>query len=117
MRILLAIIVLFVIWLIADMLMATTEHHNVTVVDKHFSAEHNSTGTGVGYVGGKTAVIIISDHEDEKFLLMVRLESGEVVTAETTPTTFYSKSIGDSAICEIEVGKFSKSSWSTTVIK
>lgn len=84
-----------------------------SVIDKHYKAERNSTGTGYGMTSsGKSGVIVTSEYESEKFLLMVKTESGEVVTVECESTLYYKKEVGQKIDCEAYKGYFTGSTWS-----
>jgi len=66
-----------------------------TIVDKHYKAERTSTGSGVA-VGsnGKVAPVVITEHEDEDFLLMIERDS-IIATINCEPEFYYKKEIGD----------------------
>lgn len=84
-----------------------------SVIDKHYKAERNSTGTGYGMTSsGKSGVIVTHEYESEKFLLMVKTEGGQVVTVECEPTLYYEKKVGQKIDCKAYKGFFTGLTWS-----
>lgn len=102
---------------ILDGILSVPENYNVRIIDRHYEAEHNSSGTGIGVVGGETAVIYTNEYEDEKFLLMAALEDGSIVTAKTSAHIYYTKAVGGRAVCEINYGRWSGINWGCYIVK
>ena len=83
------------------------------VIDKHYKAERNSTGTGYGITSsGESGVIVTSEHERERFLLMVKTEGGKVVTVGCEPELYYEKQVGQKIDCKAYKGFFTGATWS-----
>lgn len=102
------------IFILIDGISINKEPFSGIVVDKHYKAERNSTGTGYGMTSsGKTGVIVTSEHESEKFLVMVKTKSGKIFTVECEPSLYYSKKNGDEIFCHHQIGLFAKSIWSS----
>ena len=110
------IIVIFILgigFIFVDGLASKPESFSGEVIDKHYEAERNSIGTGYGVTSsGKGGVITTSEHESEKFLLMVKTESGEAVTVECEPEIYYQKAIGQMIDCISYNGYFTGWTWS-----
>ena len=80
-----------------DATVRTNTPMNGTVIDKHYEPSHSSTGTGYVTTGnGSGGVVVSSHHESEQFVMMVRTSTGQVVTVESSPETYYSTKTGDS---------------------
>lgn len=110
---LIAIFILGLAFYLIDVIPSKPEPFYGSVIDKHYKAERNSTGTGYGMTSsGKSAVIVTSEHESEKFLLIVKTESGQVVTVECEPTLYYEKQVGQKIDCKAYKGFFTGSTWS-----
>ncbi len=108
-----AIVVLGLAFILVDGIASKPESFYGSVIDKHYKAERNSTGTGYGMTSsGKSGVIVTSEHEDEKFLIMVKTESGKVVTVECEPEVYYQKEIGQKIDCNAYKGYFTGWTWS-----
>ena len=116
MPILSSIIAIFILgfaFLLIDGIASKPEPFYGSVIDKHYKAERNSTGTGYGMTSsGKSGIIATSEHESEKFLLMVKTESGQVVTVECEPTLYYEKTVGQKIDCNAYKGFFTGLTWS-----
>jgi hypothetical protein len=110
---LVAIFILGFAFFLIDGIASKPEPFYGSVIDKHYKAERNSTGTGYGITrSGEGGVIVTSEHESEKFLLMVKTESGQVVTVECDPTLYYEKQVGQKIDCKAYKGFFTGLTWS-----
>ena len=110
---LIAIIILGLAFFLIDGIASKPEPFYGTVIDKHYKAERNSTGTGYGMTSsGKRGVIVTSEHESEKFLLMVKTDNGKVITIECKPELYYEKQVGQKIDCKAYKGFFTGSTWS-----
>ena len=110
---LIAIIILGLAFFLIDGIASKPEPFYGTVIDKHYKAERNSTGTGYGMTSsGKSGVIVTSEHESEKFLLMVKTDNGKVITVECKPELYYEKQVGQKIDCKAYKGFFTGSTWS-----
>lgn len=110
---LIAIFILGLAFFLIDGIASKPEPFYGTVIDKHYKAERNSTGTGYGMTSsGKSCVIVTSEHESEKFLLMVKTDNGKVVTVECEPELYYEKQVGQKIDCKAYKGFFTGSTWS-----
>jgi hypothetical protein len=108
-----AIFILGIAFILIDGIASKPKPFYGSVIDKHYKAERNSTGTGYGMTsGGSSGVIITSEHESGKFLLMVKTESGEVVTVECEPELYYEKQIGQKIDCNAYKGLLTGWTWS-----
>lgn len=108
-----AIFILVFAFFLIDGIASKPEPFYGSVIDKHYKAERNSTGTDYGMTSsGKSGVIVTSEHESEKFLLMVKTESGQVVTVECEPELYYQKEVGQKIDCKAYKGYFTGSTWS-----
>ena len=108
-----AIFILGLAFLLVDGIASKPEPFYGTVIDKRYKAERNSTGTGYGMTSsGKGGVIVTSEHESEKFLLMVKTENGKVVTVECEPELYYEKQVGQKIDCKAYKGFFTGANWS-----
>ena len=104
---LIAIFILGLAFLLIDGIASKPDPFCGIVIDKHYKAERNSVGTGYGMTSsGKSGVIVTSEHESEKFLLMVKTESGNVVTVECEPELYYEKQVGQKIDCKDYKGFF-----------
>jgi hypothetical protein len=114
----LALILIGLVFICIDGLMSKTEFYSGKVIDKHYSAESHRTGTGVGVTSsGQTGVVMTSESEPEKFLLMVKTKTGNVVTAECKPELYYEKEIGQEIEFAIYKGRFTGMSWSVRGVR
>ena len=110
---LIAIFILGLAFFLIDGIASKPKPFYGSVIDKHYKAERNSTGIGYGMTSsGKSGVIVTSEHECEKFLLMVKTESGQVITVECEPTLYYEKQVGQKIDCKAYKGFFTGSTWS-----
>ena len=108
-----AIFILGLAFFLIDGIASKPEPFYGTVIDKHYKAERNSTGTGYGMTSsGKSGVIVTSEHESEKFLLLVKTDNGKVVTVECEHELYYEKQVGQKIDCKAYKGFFTGSTWS-----
>lgn len=113
-----ALILIGLIFILTDGLMSKPEYFSGNVIDKHYKAESHRTGTGVGVTSsGQTGVVMTSESEPEKFLLMVKTENGKVVTAKCKPELYYQKEIGQSIEFAVYKGRFTGMSWSVRGVR
>lgn len=116
-----SILIIFLLgipFLLIDVFASKTEPFNGIVIDKHYKAEINSTGTGSGMIGnGKSAMMMTHQHESEQFLLMVKTNDNKVVTVECKPELYYEKIIGQKIDCNINKGFFTGLNWSVEGVK
>ena len=114
----LALILFGLVFICIDGLMSKPEFYSGSVIDKHYSGESHRTGTGVGVTSsGQTGVVMTSESEPEKFLLMVRTKTGNVVTAKCKPELYYEKEIGQEIEFAIYKGRFTGMSWSVRGVR
>ena len=110
---LIAIFMLGLAFFLIDGIAVKAEPFHGSVIDKHYKDERNSTGTGYGMTNsGKSGVILTSEYESEKFLLMVKTEGGNVVTVECEPELYYKKQVNQEIDCEAYKGFFTGVTWS-----
>lgn len=108
-----ALIILGITFIVIDGINTEPKPFYGTVIDKRYKAERNSTGTGYGMTSnGKMGVVVTSESEPEKFLVMVKTESGQIVTVKCSPELYYEKEIGEEIDCVNYVGSFTGMSWS-----
>lgn len=108
----------FVVLVLVDVFCGRCVEYNAVVVDKHYKAEENSYGVGSSIgANGQVGIVSTSEHESEKFLLMVKKENDEIVTTECEPELYYQKKIGDTVLCNMHLGRFSGADWSNETIK
>jgi hypothetical protein len=114
----LALILFGLLFICMDGLMSKPEFYSGNVIDKHYSAESHRTGTGVGVTSsGQTGVVMTSESEPEKFLLMVKTKTGNVVTAKCKPELYYEKEIGQKIEFAVYKGRFTGMSWSVRGVR
>lgn len=107
------VLILGLAFILIDGMAGKPEAFNGIVVDKHYEAEQNSTGTGYGMTSsGESGVIVTSTYEGEKFLIMVKTETGKIVTVECVPEVYYQKEIGQKIDCVVYKGFFTGWAWS-----
>lgn len=106
------VIILGMLFLGIDGIASRPESFHGYVIDKHYKAERISVGTGTA-VGsnGNVGVITTTEFDPEDFLIMVKDESGRVVTVKCDPELYYQKEIGDSIVCEEYKGLFTGAVW------
>ena len=108
-----AIVILATAFFLIDGIASKPESFYGNVIDKHYEAESNRTVTGVGVTSsGKTGVVMTSESEPEKFLLMVKTESGKIVTVKCEPELYYEKEIGERIESNAYKGLFTGMVWS-----
>jgi hypothetical protein len=113
-----ALILFGLVFICIDGLMSKPEFYSGNVIDKHYSAESHRTGTGIGFTSsGQTGVVMTSEREPEKFLLMVKTKTGNVVTAKCKPELYYEKEIGQEIEFAIYKGRFTGMSWSVRGVR
>jgi hypothetical protein len=99
------IFVLIIGFVLIDIIAIQTEPFEGIVIDKNYKAKVNSFGTGYGIANnGKSDLILSSQYESEKFLLMVKIENGDIVTVKCDPKLYYKKSIKDRLNCNAYKG-------------
>lgn len=112
------LILIGLVFILTDVLMSKPEYFSGNVIDKHYKAKSHRTGTGVGVTSsGKTGVVMTSESEPEKFLLIVKTENGRVVTAKCEPELYYQKEIGQSIEFAIYKGRFTGMAWSVRCVR
>ena len=80
----------------SDMFINDKKELSGIIIDKHYKAEINSRGLGYGTsVNGKSGLIMTSQHESEKFLIMVQTIDGEIFTVESDSKTYYGNELGE----------------------
>lgn len=108
-----AIVILGLAFILIDGIASKPEAFYGNVIDKHYEAESHRTGTGVGVTSsGKTGVVITSESEPEKFLLIVKTESGKIVTVNCEPELYYVKEVGEQVESNAYKGLFTGMVWS-----
>ena len=108
-----AIVILGLGFILIDGIASKPEAFYGNVIDKHYEVESHRTGTGVGVTSsGKTGVVMTFESEPEKFLLMVKTESGKIVTVKCEPELYYQKEIGERIDCNAYKGLFTGMVWS-----
>lgn len=113
-----AIVFFGIVFVITDSLVLNSEIYNGYVVDKRYQAESNKIGTGVGVSSsGKSAIVITSESEPEKFLIMVKTEDGKISTVKCSPELYYKKEIGDKIQFKANKGMFTGIVWSLRGVK
>jgi hypothetical protein len=107
------IILLGFIFLFVDMIASKTELFYGNVIDKYYKPEKNSTGVGYLTTGTSTSgIIVTSEYESEQFLLIVKTEKGNIVTARCHPELYYEKQINQKVYCKAFKGGFTGITWS-----
>ena len=109
----LTILLVALLFILADMLLSKPQSFDGYVIDKHYKAEQISTGTGTA-VGsnGTVGVVTITEIDPEKFLIMVRTIDGQIITVESEPELYYKKEIGDKITSIAFKGIFTGATWS-----
>jgi hypothetical protein len=117
-RIIVALILFGGVFICIDGLMSKPEFHSGNVIDKHYLAGSHRNGNGLGVTSsGQTSVVMISESEPEKFLLIVKTKSGDIVTAKCKPELYYEKEMGQEIEFAIYKGRFTNISWSVWGIR
>lgn len=113
-----ALLLLLSLFIGIDSILSVPEYHHGKVVDKQYKAETKSTGIGSGAAGnGQVGVVITSQNEPEKFLLMVKTPEGKVLTADAEAELYYQKEIGDNLAYALYKGRFTGFTWSVKGLK
>lgn len=113
-----AIIIAAFGFLLIDTIASKPEVFYGNVIDKHYEAESDRTGTGVGVTSsGNTGVVFTSESEPEKFLLIVKTQSGKIVTIKCKPELYYEKEIGERIEFNAYKGLFTGTVWSNRGVR
>jgi hypothetical protein len=113
-----AVAIFLTVFVIVDMISATSKDFTAFVVDKHYKPEHNSTGVGTAIMpNGQVGTVIVSESESERWNIMVRTNEGKVVTAKSEADIYYKKSIGEKVLCKVYLGGLSNHPYSYKVIQ
>lgn len=100
-------------FLLVDWAAGRTEFSTGIVVDKQYKAEINTTGTGYGTTtNGQGGVIVTTSHDSEKFLLLAKSITNEIVTVECEPELYYNKEVGQEIEYKTRKGYFTGNDWS-----
>jgi hypothetical protein len=107
------IIILGFVFILIDRVASKPEAFYGKVIDKHYKAERTSVGTGtaVGSNGG-VGVVTTTGVDPEEFLIMVKTESGKIVTVKCGPELYYQKEVGERIDCNAYKGLFTGMVWS-----
>lgn len=107
-----------VLFIIVDMINSDSEPFYGVIVDKHYKAEINSTGTGYGMTSsGKMGMVTTSQRESEDFLVMVKTDRGGIYTVSVSAELYYEKEIGNKIDCVKHIGLFTGIVWGYKGIK
>lgn len=113
-----ALIILFLIFILIDGIFSKPVYFSGVVVDKQYSAESTRTGTGYGVTSnGQTGVVVTTETEPEKFLIMVKTKSGKIFTAKCEPEVYYSKKEGQAIECYWSKGLITGWNWSIHCVR
>ena len=112
------IVIGFIAFILVDACCGHFAYYNGVVIDKHYEAEHNSTGIGntVG-ANGQVGIVTTIENDPEKFLLIVKKENGKIVTTDAAPELYYKKQIGHLVYCRSFLGKWSGIEWGNETVK
>lgn len=107
-----AIVILATSFFLIDGIASKPEAFYGNVIDKHYKAERASVGTGTA-VGsnGNVAFLTTTEVDHEEFLIMVKNESGKIVTVKCEPELYYEKEIGERIDCNAYKGFFTGMVW------
>jgi hypothetical protein len=113
-----AIFILGLAFLLIDGIASKPEPFYGSVIDKHYKAERTSVGTGTA-VGsnGSVGVVTTTETDTEEFLIMVKTETGEIVTVKCEPELYYEKQVGQKIDCKAYKGLFTGATWSMYVVR
>lgn len=113
-----AIVILATAFFLIDGIASKPEAFYGKVIDKHYKAERTSVGTGTA-VGsnGNVGVVTTTEVDPEEFLIMVKTESGKIVTVKCEPELYYEKKIGERIDCNAYKGLFSGMVWSNRGVR
>jgi hypothetical protein len=108
-----AILILGLTFIVIDQIASKPEAFYGNVIDKHYKAERTSVGTGTS-VGsnGSVGVVTTTEVDPEEFLIMVKTESGKIVTVNCEPELYYQKEVGERIDCNAYKGLFTGMVWS-----
>ena len=108
-----AIVILATDLFLIDVIASKPEAFYGNVIDKHYKAERTSVGTGTA-VGsnGNVDVVTTTEVDPEEFLIMVKTESGQIVTVKCEPELYYQKEVGERIDCNAYKGLFTGIVWS-----
>lgn len=108
-----AIFILGLAFLLIDGIASKPEPFYGNVIDKHYKAERNSVGTGTAIgSNGSVGVVTTTETDPEEFLIMVKTETGKIVTVKCEPELYYEKQVGQKIDCKAYKGFFTGSTWS-----
>lgn len=110
---LIAIFILGLAFFLIDGIASKPEPFYGSVIDKHYKAEITSVGTGTA-VGsnGSVGVVTTTETDPEEFLIMVKTETGKIVTVKCEPELYYEKQVGQKIDCKAYKGLFTGATWS-----
>lgn len=109
---------LFILFFVSDVIFSKAETFTGTVVDKQYKPEHTTNTSGyVTDSEGRSHFVTSTSHESEEFLIMVKDESGEVYTADSSSRIYYSKKVGDKIDCRLLKGYFTHGVWAVRAIE
>lgn len=112
------VILAFIAFVLVDVIFINRVEYTGIVIDKHYKSEQSSYGVGSAIgANGQVGVVSTYQHEDEKFLIMVKQVSGQIVTTESEPELYYKKQIGDSVLYKSFLGRFTGIDWYNETIK
>ena len=106
-----AIVILGITFILIDGLAAKSEAFYGNVIDKYYKAQKEATGVGSDVTTGN--LVITTEFESEEFLIMVKTESGKIVTVKCKPELYYQKEIGERIDCKHYKGLFTGIVWSS----
>lgn len=108
-----AIVILGFAFILIDGIASKPEAFYGNVIDKHYKAERTSVGTGTAFSSnGGVGVITTTEIDPAEFLIMVKTESGQIVTVKCEPELYYEKEIGERIDCNAYKGLFTGMVWS-----
>ncbi len=111
-------VILLIVLFILDGVYSIPERHNGVIVDKQYKPESNSTGTGIGTTSnGSTTIVTTSEHESEQFIIILKTNSGVIITAESKSELYYSKSIGEKVKYDVYKGYFTGVIWGRLAVE
>lgn len=113
-----ALLLLLGVLIMLDGITSKPEYYSGSVIDKHYVARSHKTGTGVGMTGkGQSGVIITSQTEAEKFLLMAKAPNGKIFTVNCKAELYYKKEIGHELDFAVYKGGIVGMDWSIRGLK
>ena len=114
---LMALFLITLAFIFRDGLLLKPESYSGTIIDKHYSSETHRKGSGVVITNSGNAHVVTTEKEPEKFILIIKSENGEVVTAKCKPELYYEKEIGQPIKFEIYKGRFSGKYWDVRAVR